>query len=50
IHSAPVFKAIAKRAANYLNLKPSEWYLPAEEMPEDLIVQTQIVPTPYKAD
>jgi cell division protein FtsI/penicillin-binding protein 2 len=50
IHSAPVFKAIAKRAANYLNLKPSEWYLPAEEMTEDLIVQTQIAPTPYKAD
>ena len=50
IHSAPVFKAIAKRAANYLNLKPSEWYLPAEEMPEDLIVQTQIAPTPYQAD
>lgn len=47
-HSAPVFKAIAQRAANYLNLKPSEWYLPAEEMPKDLIVQTRIVPTSYQ--
>ncbi|MBT5925923.1 MAG: penicillin-binding protein 2 [Verrucomicrobia bacterium] len=48
IHSAPVFKAIAQRAANYLNLKPSEWYLPVEEMPKDLIVQTQIVPASYQ--
>ena len=47
-HSALVFKAIAQRAANYLNLKPSEWYLPAEEMPKDLIVQTRIVPTSYQ--
>ncbi len=41
IHSAPVFKAIAERAANYLNLKPSNWYLPAHEMPQELVLQSQ---------
>jgi cell division protein FtsI/penicillin-binding protein 2 len=43
IHSAPVFKSIAQRAANYLNLKPSEWYLPADQMPEELVVQSRAV-------
>jgi cell division protein FtsI/penicillin-binding protein 2 len=47
IHSAPVFKAIAQRAANYLNLKPSEWYQPTEKMPKDLMVQTQAMPAQY---
>jgi cell division protein FtsI/penicillin-binding protein 2 len=41
IHSAPVFKAIAERAANYLNLKPSNWYLPTHEMPQELVLQSQ---------
>lgn len=48
IHSAPVFKQIAERAANYLNLKPSEWYMPEEEMPQDLIVQTRAVPVNFQ--
>jgi cell division protein FtsI/penicillin-binding protein 2 len=48
IHSAPVFKLIAERVANYLNLKPSEWYMPAEEMPEDLIVQSRVMPVHYQ--
>ena len=43
IHSAPVFKSIAQRAANYLNLKPSEWYFPADQMPEELVVQSRAV-------